>query len=270
MTLVDAAGTEHPAAGEDARIVSLVPSLTELLFELGLGGRVVGRTAYCTRPEGAVRKVRSVGGTKMVHMDRLAALDATHAVVNIDETPREIAEAIAAAGLRVVVTHPLTVADNVGLYRLLGGLFGRAEAAERLVQRLRAALRAVPELPPQRVLYLIWKDPWMTVSRDTYVSDMLATLGWRTVGGDAAARYPEVEIGQSLLAGTDLVLFPDEPFPFAESHLDAFAADYGCARDRLSRIDGAMVSWYGSRAIPALGYLADFRRGLKTEPDDRP
>lgn len=256
LPLTDAAGVVHAPAGADARIVSLVPSITELLFDLGLGDAVVGRTAYCRHPAGRVRAARSVGGTKSVNMDKLMALRPTHALVNIDENPRALAEDLAARGLTVVVTHPVEVRDNLALYRLLGGIFGRMAEAEALCRRFEAAWRAVvAERPVRRVLYLIWKEPWMTVSRDTYISRMLDVIGWRTCPESATDRYPVVALEPATLDAVDLVLFSSEPFPFKERHLAAFREAFPTHAPKALAVDGEMISWYGSRAIAGLAYL---------------
>lgn len=191
--LIDAAGTLHAPAGPEARIVSLVPSLTELLFDLGLGTQVVGRTHFCVHPD-AAKPVPSVGGTKKIRLGRLEALRPTHVILNIDENTTDMAAAIAACVPHVIVTHPLGPRDNLGLYRLLGGIFGRAEQAEGLCRDFGRALdeleAAAGRWPRQRVLYLIWRDPWMTVSRDTYVSRTLALARWDTEPAIASVRYP--------------------------------------------------------------------------------
>ncbi len=260
--LVDAVGVAHPPADNAARIVSLVPSLTELLFDLGLGDRVAGRTHYCIHPQPRVATVPSVGGTKKVRFDRLLALAPTHVLVNVDETPRSLAEEIAAAGVRVVVTHPNAPLDNLDLYRLIGGLFGRAAEAAALAARFRAAhdalIAAAAGRPQRRVLYLIWKDPWMTVSRDTYIARTLALAGWDTACHDPALRYPQVTIDTGLLRGLDLVLFSTEPYRFTAAHLATFRREHGSAGPELRLIDGEMTSWYGSRAIIGLEYLRGF------------
>ena len=258
--LIDAAGRPHQPVGDAARIVSLVPSITELLFDLDLGNSVVGRTAFCVHPKGQVRRARSVGGTKQVNLAKLRRLEPTHVIVNIDETPRSLADDLAALGMEVVVTHPIEVEDNSGLFRLMGGLFGRQAAAEILCRRLDAALEALVEaartLPEQRVIYLIWKDPWMTVSPETYISRMLALVHWRTVlAGEASVRYPALDLDEDVLAGCERVLFSSEPFPFTERHLQAFRDAFPAHADKAAMIDAQMVSWYGSRAIAGLRYL---------------
>ncbi len=266
----DAAGTRHVAATGEVRIVSLVPSLTELLFELGLGAQVVGRTGFCVHPRAALRTVPKVGGTKDVKLDVIRALVPTHVIVNIDENRRETVDELAAFVPNVIVTHPCTPEDNINLYRLFGGIFGCAAAAARLEQALRAALaraQAVKtELAPERVLYLIWREPWMTVARDTYISAMLATVGWQTLpavegGAAGAGRYPSFAWDAAWLGQVQRVLLSSEPYRFAGRHVGEVAA---LSARPATLIDGEMASWYGSRVIDGLRYLADLRRRLAT------
>ena len=183
--LVDAAGTAHAPASGTPRIVSLVPSITELLCDLGLADAVVGRTGFCIHPRERVRGIPKVGGTKDVDLGKVRTLAPTHVIVNVDENRKEDAHALAGFVPSVVVTHPLGPVDNLALYRLIGGIFGREGEAEALCARFEAeyaTLRsAARTFAPERVLYLIWKKPWMTVSRDTYVSRMLALVNWSTV-----------------------------------------------------------------------------------------
>ena len=137
---IDAAGTAHATATE-ARIVCLVPSLTELLCDLGLASQLVGRTGFCIHPREALRSVAKVGGTKDVDFDKVRALEPTHVIVNIDENTRESAERLAQCVPNLIVTHPLAPLDNPPLYRLLGGIFGRSAEAEALALRFDVALQ---------------------------------------------------------------------------------------------------------------------------------
>jgi ABC-type Fe3+-hydroxamate transport system substrate-binding protein len=263
---VDAAGVEHATAGDGARIVSLVPSITELLFALGLDRQIVGRTGFCVHPRERVRAVPKVGGTKSVRIDAVRALQPTHVIVNIDENERTTVDALRAFVPHIVVTHPLTPADNFALFSLLGAIFNRVDAAQRLNDALNTQLDAlaVRAWPPQCVLYAIWRDPWMTVARDTYISAMLRLVNWHTLpdvdGGPAGAqRYPAFDLSAPWLADVDRVLLSSEPYRFTQSHCDALAQDPRIARrlagKRIELIDGEQVSWYGSRAIEGIAYL---------------
>jgi ABC-type Fe3+-hydroxamate transport system substrate-binding protein len=270
QTFRDALGVAHPLAAFPARIVSLVPSLTELLFDLGLGDQIVGRTHYCIHPAPVVTAITSVGGTKKISDARLRALRPTHVLFNMDENPRELAERLAADGLRIIVTHPLTPDDNPALYRLLGGIFNRAEAAERLAAEFERGLAELRrEIWPRRqVLYLIWRKPWMGVSRDTYIARMLALVGWESLPAESAVRYPELELNRTTLDAADLILFSSEPYRFQPDDLTDFAQDYSCPPEKLRLIDGEMTSWYGSRAIAGLAYLRQFARTESPTADE--
>ncbi len=259
--LVDWAGTEHRPAGGDVRIASLVPSLTELLFSLGLGAHVVARTGFCVHPREHVRRVPKVGGTKDVALDKLVALAPTHVVVNVDENRRAVVDAARAFVPNVVVTHPCEPDDNLRLYALFGALFAREREAQRLATEYRAArdalVSATRSLARENVLYLIWTKPWMSVARDTYIAATLALAGWDTVPAEATVRYPEVEDESPTWSDAQRILLSTEPYAFRERDARAVAA----RRARpVMLIDGEMTSWYGSRAIAGMRYLADVRR----------
>ena len=193
----------------------------------------------------------SVGGTKKISMRKLAALEATHVILNIDENTKSMAQEIAAIVPNVIVTHPIEPQDNVALFQLLGGGFGRENEADELRTRFSEAfvalVDAAQDWPSRRVLYLIWKDPWMTVSRDTYVSRLLALAGWHTVAHDDSVRFPEVDIDEALLAETDLVLFSSEPYSFKSGDIKTFAIDnaVGGAQGDTGIPGIAVFEWFG-------------------------
>jgi ABC-type Fe3+-citrate transport system substrate-binding protein len=240
-----------------ARIVCLVPSITELVCDLGLADELVGRTGFCIHPWERVKRIPKVGGTKNLKLERIRELAPTHAIVNVDENRREDVDALAEFVPHIVVTHPLGPLDNLDLYRLLGAIFGREAEAERLCRELEhelAQLRARP-WPAQDVLYLIWRDPWMAVGPDTYIARMLALVGWRTHPLESVDRYPTVTL-QEYAGCLDRVLLSSEPYHFRERHL-AEVSDATPGAD-VSLIDGEMTSWYGSRAIRGVRYLAEY------------
>jgi ABC-type Fe3+-hydroxamate transport system substrate-binding protein len=265
-TVPDALGTPHPRGRADARIVSLVPSITELLVDLGLADRLVGRTGFCIHPRDAVKRIPKVGGTKDVDVDAIRRIAPTHVIVNVDENRRETADALGEFVPHVVVTHPLAPLDNLALYRLCGALFDRDGPAEALCARFMkahaGAEAAGRELPPENVLYLIWKDPWMSVSPDTYISRTLALVGWHTVPRAAAGRYPVVELDTATLTGVARVLLSTEPYMFRDPHVAEVAR---LTARPVALIDGEATSWYGSRAIAGLTALAGHRRRLLRE-----
>lgn len=262
---VDAVGTQHERAGRDARIVSLVPSITELLFDLGCGGRVVGRTGFCVHPREQVRSVPKIGGTKDVRVVTVRALRPTHAIVNVDENTVEVVERLRSFVPHIIVTHPNSPEENSGLFALLGGIFDAESAATGLTQQLRRELEAcsATQWPVERVLYLVWKDPWMTIAADTYIARTLALVGWQVLqppgGWSGPARYPTLtDIGPAI-ESVERVLLSSEPYLFRPRHADELRTQSSRAVDL---IDAEMTSWYGSRAVRGLAYLRQLRQGM--------
>ena len=215
---------------------------------------MVGRTGFCIQPRDLVRRIPKVGGTKTVNLAKIRSLEPTHVVLNVDENRKEDADALAKFVPNLVVTHPLAPADNPALYRQFGEVFERKREAEALCARFQAAYDAAAGLyPERRVLYLVWKDPWMTVSRDTYISRTLALFGLRTLPEASADRYPKLDDPRAIDA--ELVLLSSEPYRFRDSHRAEVEARTG--RPALL-IDGEMTSWYGPRAIAGLAYMKSF------------
>lgn len=257
------------------RIASLVPSITELLVALGLRPWLVARTGFCIHPAKAVADIPKVGGTKNVNLDKLRRLAPTHVIVNMDENRAETAEAVRAFAPEVVVTHPQAPQDNAALIEQMlvhfGHLPGVRERGDALRRELAQALADIrgKTWPPRRVLYLIWKDPWMSVARDTYIARMLAELGWQTwpelEGGETgAARYPVIQGDEAWLAQVDELLLSSEPYSFGEQHLAM--AQALCPRARVRLVDGELLSWYGPRAAAGLHYLMELRGWTSSNP----
>ena len=257
------------------RIASLVPSITELLIALGLRPWLVARTGFCIHPAQDVAGIPKVGGTKDVNLDKLRRLGPSHVIVNMDENRVETAEALRAFVPELVVTHPQGPQDNVALIEQMlahfGHLPGVPERAGALLAGLEQALQAVrgKTWPLQRALYLIWKDPWMGVARDTYIARMLAEVGWQSwpeeLGGDTgAARYPVIRGDEPWLQQIDELLLSSEPYRFDASHLAA--AQALCPQARVRLVDGELLSWYGPRAAAGLLYLMELRGWTSSSP----
>jgi ABC-type Fe3+-hydroxamate transport system substrate-binding protein len=263
--------------------VSLVPSITELVVDMGLGAYLVGRTGFCIHPAHAVSKVPKVGGTKNVNLAKIKKLRATHVIVNIDENELPTVDALRQFVPCVIVTHPRAPQDNLALIDQLIECFADSpidsvamqQKALELKQLLKDGLARLAAKPRQRerVLYLIWRDPWMTVARDTYISQMLQTIGWLTwpdiEGGDrGAGRYPQLQEGEPWLAGIERVLLSSEPYRFGAEHVAQVQAWLPHAKVQL--VDGELLNWYGSRAIQGLAYLAELAAGVAESPASLP
>jgi hypothetical protein len=243
------------------RIASLVPSITETLVELGLKDQLVARTGFCIHPADVVSSIAKVGGTKDVNLAKLRELAPTHCIVNMDENELPTVDAIREFVPHVVVTHPLSPEDNLALFEQLGTLFNREQQAQSLCSVLTIKLNEIKltaASKPERVLYLIWRTPYMTIARDTYISRMLALINWHTEpalegGAVGAARYPVVTLSEPWMQGIDRVLLSTEPYLFNPQHLSELRLLL--EHPKVQLIDGEMCSWYGSRAIKGVEYL---------------
>lgn len=245
------------------RVVSLVPSLTEALFAFGVGEKVVGRTRYCTQPPRAVGKVAKVGGTKKVEVGRILDLEPDLVVAVKEENPREEIEELEEAGVPVFVGAPETVADALGMLRELAGCVGApgAEAVLGPIERVYGRLREVRPEKARRVFVPIWKGPYMGAGSDTYLHDVLEVCGGENVCGNFT-RYPAVALEEVEALQPEVVLLPDEPYPFSAADLPEFyALDVPAAReDRVHLVDGKLLTWYGPRMASSLMQLSALLR----------
>jgi hypothetical protein len=260
-------------ARQAPRIASLVPSLTELIVALGLLDHLVARTGFCVRPAGVIERVPKVGGTKDVNLAKLRRLAPTHVVLNVDENRIETVHALQAwppsERPTLIVTHPLGPDDVPALIDQIAAAFDAAPGVAAKAAALHDELQREFELtradarPPVQVLYLIWREPWMTVARDTYISRLLARVNWHTLpahaGGEiGAARYPVVRGDEPWLAQVQRVLLSSEPYRFDASH--TAAAQALCPQASVQLVDGEQLGWYGARTAAGLRYartLAD-------------
>ncbi len=250
-----------PALPPPRRVVSLVPSLTESLFDLDLGDRLIAASDYCTRPAERLGRLPRVGGTKTPDVARIIALGPDLVLLNDEENRREDAEALAAAGIPLWVTGPRTVLDALTVLWQIMELFDHTVMIPRVREIERAydyTLAAARASAPLRVFVPIWRDPWMTFSQETYAGDMLRVCGGANVfaagaGGDRA-RYPQITLDEVIAAQPEVILLPDEPYPFSQgdaaelSRLDLPAAQF----QRIYSIDGSLLMWHGTRAAYAL------------------
>jgi ABC-type Fe3+-hydroxamate transport system substrate-binding protein len=247
-----------------ARVVSLVPSLTEALVWLGLGHHLVGVSDWCVHPAEAVAKLPKLGGTKNPSIPRILALEPELVIANQEENRRRDVERLEAAGVPVWVTYPRSVRDAVALLRELARLGADSGAQAELVDPIEAALAAAEASRPRhrvRVFCPIWKTPWMSVGRDTYANDLLGLCGGDNVfAGREERRYPIVRLDEIVAAAPELILLPDEPYAFGPRDAAELAALElpAAASARIHLIDGTLVSWYGpriQRALETLGPL---------------
>lgn len=260
----DACGRKVAVPNSPQRIVCLCPSLTETLFALGLGSRVVGRTRYCIHPAEAVASVAVVGGTKNIDFKALQQTRPDLIIAEKEENRREDVEAMAQ-------NWPVYVCDIQNLEQAfsaigqLGVLTGKSELAAQQVADIQTAWRGVPRLvQPLRVLYLIWRKPWMAAGSDTYIDAVLQRAGMVNVATSLAGRYPQIASEDLAGLGADVCLLSSEPYPFKHQHCAELSALMPDTQMRL--VDGEMFSWYGTRMLPAAAYMATLLQELSDGP----
>lgn len=247
-------GRELEISFPPKRIVSLVPSQTELLFDLGLDDEVVGITKFCVHPETWFRSKKRVGGTKQVHYDIIDALQPDLILANKEENTEEIVNTLAAK-------YPVWVSDikdmngALQMIRSIGVITGTDEKAQQIIAGIQDRFRhLIPATDNQKVAYFIWRNPWMSVGSDTFISNMISDAGWQNVFTDKT-RYPEISFEELAAAQPDLIFLSSEPYPFKEKHIAEIQAVVPAAKVML--VDGEMFSWYGSRLLYAPGYFQE-------------
>jgi ABC-type Fe3+-hydroxamate transport system substrate-binding protein len=266
MRLRDSLDRELEIVRPPARIVSLVPSLTETLFALGVGDAVVGVTDFCVHPEQAVRAKPRVGGTKNPSVEAILELDPDLVVANKEENRRRHVEELAAEGVPVFVTDARTVERALIEIETLGAITDSAASAHEIVRETRAALRraaARAHGEATRVVALVWKDPYMAVGGDTFAHDLLQCCGGRNPFERADSRYPRISAADLERAAPEVILLPTEPYAFGERDRCELL-ELRCPASRRRRVhivEGELLSWYGPRMPRALERFSDLLRG---------
>jgi len=279
------------------RIVSLVPSYTESLFDLGFGETVVGVTDFCIHPAGSLKDLPRLGGPKNPRINDILELKPDLVLANWEENTRKTVEALEAEGIRVWVTFPKTVRQALDMLWLLIGVFHSTAAAARLESlelALEWAISAKEDISPIRYFCPIWQDStadglawWMTFNQDTYPHDLLGLFGGQNIfaerqrryplmadlglakprkAGKGDIRYPRVTLDEIREADPELIILPSEPFSYGEEHLpeinDIFSGTTAVRRQRIYLVDGSLITWHGTRLAHALqelpGLFADF------------
>ncbi|MCS6795188.1 MAG: helical backbone metal receptor [Raineya sp.] len=236
------------------RIVSLVPSQTELLFDLGLEEKIVGITRFCIHPQDKVKKVPKIGGTKKFHFEKIDELCPDLIIANKEENYREGIEQLAQK-YPVWVSDVITFEDALQMILKVGEICGKKWEAQIMVSFITASFSMVQKMYSGKVAYLIWKNPYMAVGNHTFIHDILQKLGFTNVFAEKS-RYPEVTISEIAELQPDYVFLSSEPYPFKEKHLQELQNALPFCQVKL--VNGEMFSWYGSRLIHASKYFQKF------------
>lgn len=234
------------------KIVSLVPSITEALFDLGLTeNEVVGRTKFCIHPQDKVKNVPVIGGTKNINIDKIKALQPDLILANKEENIKEQVEALM-DDFKVTVTNVETIEDNYYLLKNLGKLLGKEDRAQLFNIKIYDILHQAKLETPVKAAYLIWKNPYMTIGGDTFINRILTEIGFENIFKERT-RYPEIKTED--LVDADLIMLSSEPFPFKEKHIEELQAFY--PDKKIMIVDGEAFSWYGTHIAKCENYFRE-------------
>ena len=256
MILQDAASLGYAPK----RIVSLVPSQTELLFHLGLEAETIGITKFCIHPNDWFSTKQRIGGTKTVDINKVKALQPDLVIANKEENVQEQVEQLAEA-FPVWLTNVNNLPEAVQMIHDIGQLTGKQEAALQIKQHITSSFGQLqPIATTMQTAYLIWREPYMTVGGDTFIHDMLRQCGFSNIYA-AALRYPQINIPELQQANCDLLLLSSEPYPFKQKHIDELQQQLPSTKIIL--VDGEMFSWYGSRLQLSAAYFTKLIAGIQ-------
>jgi len=253
----DQIGTIHTFEIVPKRIVSLVPSQTELLYDLGLEESIVGITKFCVHPYHFKSTKKIIGGTKKVHFEKIRLLQPDIIIANKEENTKEIVEELSKI-CPVWVTDIITINDNLKMIEDFGQLFNKRIEAHKWIDKINFALtdfkQFISNKSSQKVAYFIWANPCMVAGNNTFINEMLKLNNFNNIYENREERYPEVIIQKMRIQGNpDLVLLSSEPFPFTDEH--AFELGRFTHHAKTVFVDGEMFSWYGSRLVKAFQYF---------------
>lgn len=239
------------------RIVSLVPSQSELLWDLGLKDRLAGITKFCIHPKELFDSIPRVGGTKTLNIDKIRALKPDLIIGNKEENERSQIEALQKE-FKVWMSDIYNLEDALKTIRAIGGLTDTKEKADSIAAQIRASFRELPFLE-KSVLYLIWK-PYMAAGRGTFIGDMLEKTGLKNVIAAEDSRYPQLSIEEIRDLNPELIFLSSEPFPFKQVHADELQQQL--PNTNVVLVDGELFSWYGSRLLRSVAYFHELLKQL--------
>ena len=241
------------------RIVSLVPSQTELLYHLGLVEEVIGITKFCIKPDQWFRKKERIGGTKNLNIDKIIGLNPDLILGNKEENNKEDIEKLIDLGFSVWMSDIYNMSDNLNMIKSVGNIFNRSEKADKIISKIESNFKKlIPLKKKKSVLYFIWKSPFFVVGKNTFIDSQLKTCGFKNLAKEN--RYPEVSIEEINQLNPDYLLFSSEPYPFSDEHLVELEKLF--PQSKCALVDGEMFSWPGSRQMFAADYFSDLIKSL--------
>ena len=236
------------------RIVSLVPSITESLFDFGLTEiEVVGRTKFCIHPKTLITNVPVIGGTKNLNLDKIKSLKPDLIIANKEENEKLQIEELGKY-FEIWLTNIENLQDNQNFLTELGILLNKQELALNFNEKINVIFDSSKELSPRKVAYLIWKNPYMTVGSDTFIHEIIEKIGFTNLFEDSK-RYPEISVNQ--MKEAEYVFLSSEPFPFQQKHIDELQKEL--PDSKIILVDGEAFSWYGTHLSRCGDYFKTLR-----------
>ncbi|WP_215226331.1 ABC transporter substrate-binding protein [Echinicola shivajiensis] len=252
----DQMGREVKIVKQPSRIISLVPSQTELLIDLGLSDQIVGLTKFCVHPKELKQQKTIIGGTKNFRFNTIRSLQPDLIIGNKEENYKEGIE-ILEKEFPVWMSDIYDLSNAYEMMESIGEITGSGKAVQNLVGEIKSSFQDLEKIKGS-VLYLIWQDPFIGAGQNTFINNMLEMIGFRNVlGGE---RYPSLQIQDIEDLDPEYILLSSEPFPFKEKHMDFFKDRFPNAKPVL--VDGEMFSWYGSRLRYAPVYFNSLKNSL--------
>lgn len=237
------------------KIISLVPSITEALFDFGLtADEVIGLTKFCIHPGNSVKKVPVIGGTKNINIEKIRALKPDLIIANKEENVKEQVEELQ-KDFKVWVTNISTIEDNYYLLKNLGNLLGKEETAQKYNLKIYEIFQNIPAFPKRKCAYLIWKNPYMTIGSDTFIHEVLNQVGFENIFKNEK-RYPEISVES--LRTADYIFLSSEPFPFQQKHIDELQKEL--TNSKIILVDGEAFSWYGTHLAKCEDYFKKLQK----------
>lgn len=247
---IDQMGRAFFCPEKPKRIISLVPSQTELLHYLGLEKEVVGITKFCIHPEDWFQNKKRIGGTKNINIEVINALEPDLIIGNKEENTKENIELLTKS-YPVWMSDINTLEDALQMILEIGNITQTTTKAETLVNQIKSRITTKVNQPLQKAIYLIWKDPYMTVGKNTFINDMLRYAGFENIILDD--RYPEITVEKIKQLNPEYLLLSSEPYPFKEEHIIILSKELPHTKVKI--VDGEMFSWYGSRLLQSFEYF---------------
>lgn len=264
--------TDHLArtvslSSEPERIISLCPSITETLFDLGVGEKVVGRTRFCIHPQPAIQQAKRIGGTKSIRMEEVRALKPDLIIAEKEENTKEMVGELE-RDFPVVVFDVKDISSALNMIQGLGTLCNVQEKSKLMTDDIQSEFGAIDAIDKLgTALYMIWREPFMVVGKDTYIQDVLARMGVGNLAIELEGRYPAITSEEMISLNPDMVLLSSEPYPFMEKHITEIKGFL--PRSEVILVDGEMFSWYGTRMKKAVSYLESILFQLKISISNR-